>query len=69
LIKIDGDPLAPSIEPPGPLAEPNLQIAATIIEVAGGTLRKIATSVSTEPRIAFEVEFPASRNPLTVEQT
>lgn len=69
LVRIEGDPLAPDVEPPGPLADPNLQVAAAIIEAARGNLRKIATSVSTEPRIAFEIEFPASRNPPNSEQT
>lgn len=62
-VTIEGEPQAPAIEPPGPLSDPNLQIAAAIVEASGGKLRRMATSVSNEPRVAFEVQFPPSRNP------
>jgi hypothetical protein len=69
VIRIEGKPPASGLDAPGPLGDPHLQIAAALIGSAGGSLRRMATSVSTEPCIAFEIEFPTSRNPPNSEPT
>jgi len=67
LIRMQGAPPASHPDLAFP-AGSDLAVAAAIIESGGGRLRKIDTSVSAEPCVAYEIEFPDSRNPLTVKE-
>jgi hypothetical protein len=46
--------------------EPDVAIARMLVEAAGGRLRRIDDSLSTEPAVGYEIEFPESRNLETV---
>jgi hypothetical protein len=67
VVRMHGIPPAPQPDPILP-AGLDLGVAAAIIESAGGRLRKIDVSVSAEPCVAYEIEFPDSRNSLTVKE-
>lgn len=67
LVRLHGAPPASPADPTFP-AGPDLAVAAAIIESGGGRLRKIDNSVSAEPCVAYEIEFPDSRNLLTVNE-
>jgi len=60
-IRIEGAPCIPGASGAGETA-PALDLARDLLEPVGGIVRHIANSVSNEPTLAYEVEFPESWN-------